>query len=121
MPYLTTVPDDLLSFIGPFSHSSDAFLVVFAKRLNLSIDGLLIRGIIRTLGNPFKHAMLVEMLTVPLMQVLHICDFVDMATRPQSEGIISEQLLGDDPPSMVDFLEVRVRKADEDLLQLHQD
>lgn len=60
------------------------------------------------------------MAAVPVVQILHVSDLVEVCAILQHIRVISQQLLCDDPPPVVDLLEVRVRKANENLVQLNR-
>ena len=59
-----------------------------------------------------------QVLLVPLMQFLDVSDAVDLATLLQHICVLAEESVVDDASAVVLGLEVRVRKADEYLVQL---
>lgn len=98
-PFLAVISSDFLSFFRGFLNEFNANIT-----FKLSI------------GHLSKHSMLCEMLFLPVVQIFDISNAIYASLRFQQVRILRKESSVDDTTTMIRFLEMRVCKAKEHLL-----
>ena len=99
MPDLPLSPNDFLCLICAFSHSFDTWVVHSVS-----------------IRDPLKKWVLLELANLPVVQVFHVRDDVDLAVWPQQVCVVCQEGSVHDTLAMIALFEVRVREAKEELV-----